>query len=347
MNRIENKATIAVIVLISIALLLALLYWLAPKQQLPADSVDSSNSMLANSNAQPTPNNTAANNTGAVNSASQMGTEVNCQLSVDAANRLIVNEPVKNCFEYFITQYGEKDIQQIQASFLSFIQKSYQDPALGQIRDLWTRYLDYRQDLSELQTPNSNPESAAYYQGIYDQTQNLRKKYFSKHEIEGLFGPENTYHQYTLDRLRILENKKLSETEKARQLSALFDNLPESWKENLEQIATLDNLRKLTKDLKARNASAQELRQMRMNLVGAEATQRLETLDSERSAWKDRVSSYLGQRDQILKSGMGDNAKQQAIQNLKAQQFNNPQEQTRLQTFETVHDQGGKLPFSD
>jgi hypothetical protein len=29
------------------------------------------------------------------------------------------------------------------------------------------------------------------------------------------------------------------------------------------------------------------------------------------------------------------------------QQFANQQEQLRLQTFETVHDQGGKLPFAN
>lgn len=35
-----------------------------------------------------------------------------------------------------------------------------------------------------------------------------------------------------------------------------------------------------------------------------------------------------------------------AIIQLKNQYFQNPQEKLRLQTFETVHDQGGKLPFT-
>lgn len=43
-------------------------------------------------------------------SNSQQDTEINCQLVLDQSNRLVVNEQTRNCFEYFITQYGEKNI---------------------------------------------------------------------------------------------------------------------------------------------------------------------------------------------------------------------------------------------
>ena len=85
---------------------------------------------------------------------------------------------------------------------------------------------------------------------------------------------------------------------------------------------------------------------MRTALVGAEATQRLETLDTQRNAWQERVTSYLDGRDEIIKSNMSDSAKNQAIQQLRQQQFNSSQEQLRLRTFETVYDQGGELPFN-
>jgi hypothetical protein len=44
---------------------------------------------------------------------------------------------------------------------------------------------------------------------------------------------------------------------------------------------------------------------------------------------------------------MSTSAKDQAIQQLKQKQFQSAQEQQRLQTFETVYDQGGTLPFSN
>lgn len=279
-------------------------------------------------------------------SQSQQDIDIDCKMNLDAGQRLIVNEQTKNCFEYFITQYGEKSIDQIKTDFEKYIRANYQEPALSQILDLWTRYMDYREQLGKLQPPTSNSNTAKYYREIYEKQQNLRKTYFSREEIQGLFGEENLYHEYTLQRLEILEDKSLSEAEKGKRLKELFEQLPADWKENLEQMNKLEDLRTLTADLKARNASAQEIRQMRLNLVGAEATGRLEALDTQRSQWQQQVNSYLAQRDSILQSGMSESAKTAAINDLKQQQFSSAQDRMRLSTFETVHDQGGKLPFS-
>ena len=86
---------------------------------------------------------------------------------------------------------------------------------------------------------------------------------------------------------------------------------------------------------------------MRTNLVGPEVTQRLETLDTERSDWKNKVNGYLNERDSVMKSGMSEDAKQKAVQQLRQQHFNTSEEQLRVSTFESIHDQGGKLPFSE
>ena len=86
---------------------------------------------------------------------------------------------------------------------------------------------------------------------------------------------------------------------------------------------------------------------MRLSLVGPEATQRLENLDGQRSNWKSKVNQYLSERDSIVKSNMSSSAKQEAVQRLRSQHFNNSQEQLRVETFEQVHDQGGQLPFAD
>ena len=280
-------------------------------------------------------------------SASQQDTQINCQMRVDRSGRLSVNEQTRDCFEYFITQYGEKSLDQIKADFKAYIGQSYKEPALSQILDLWNRYMDYRERLGSLQAPNLSQDEPQYYRAIFNSTQNLRKQFFSNYEIEGLFGTENTYHVYTLNRMDVVNDKSLSENEKAKKLKALFDELPEDWKENLEQINKLEDLRKLTADIKARGGSTAEIHDMRTNLVGPEATQRLEALDTQRANWKSSVNTYLNQRDGILNSSMSDGAKQQAIQQLRSQHFSSKEDQLRIGTFETVHDQGGKLPFSD
>lgn len=278
--------------------------------------------------------------------ASQKDTEVNCKINLSTDQKLIVDSHVRDCFEYFLSQYGEKPIDQIHQDFLSYIKQGYKEPVLSQLSDLWSRYLKYREGVADLPVSASRAETAKDFKAAFNQLQNLRKKYFSSYEIEGLFGVEDTYHQYTLNRLAIFDDQSLNEAEKAKQLSELFNQLPKDWQENIQQVTMLENLHKLTDEIKKRGGSAAEIRQMRTNLVGAEATQRLENLDQQRSDWKTRVNQYLEQRDSIQKSGMSDPAKQQAIDQMRQQSFNSPQEQLRINTFESIHDKGGVLPFN-
>ena len=116
-------------------------------------------------------------------SNSQQDTEINCQLVLDQSNRLVVNEQTRNCFEYFITQYGEKNIDQIKQDFKAYIQQGYQEPALKQILDLWTRYIDYRVQLGSLKEPSLNKEDPEYYRKIFTLMKNLRSQFFSDYEI--------------------------------------------------------------------------------------------------------------------------------------------------------------------
>lgn len=280
-------------------------------------------------------------------SPSQQDTAINCQLQLNSQGQLIVNEQVKNCFEYFISQYGERDISKIKQEFKDYIQQQYDAANSTQILDLWSRYLNYREQLSQISAPQAAPDSLEYLKAIFQTTANLRATVFSPIEIEGLFGQENIYDEYTINRTAILQNKSLNETAKANQLNALLKNLPTDLQQQLEQLNTLENLRQLSADIKARNGSPAEIRQMRLNLVGEAATQRLEQLDKQRVDWKSQVTQYLDQRDEILHSGLSDVAKQQAIQQLKNKQFTTPEQQLRLNTFEQQHDKGGALPFSE
>lgn len=323
--------------------LIACVYWLSPDSK--NTSAQMSESKAQNLASSPHTDHSSLNED-AYHSKSQQDTEVNCQLKIDSSQHLVVNSQTRDCFEYFITQYGENDLEQIKIHFGKFIQGQYLEPARSEIMDLWTRYLKYREQLAQIQAPSAKQQDKNYFQKIFNSIQDIRKRFFSASEIEGLFSSEDIYQNYTLDRMQILEDSSLSEIEKARKLKERFEELPEDWQHNLQELSKLDDLHTLTKQIKARNGSAEELRQMRTALVGAEATQRLETLDTQRNAWQQRVTSYLDSRDEIIKSNMSDSAKNQAIQQLRQQQFNSSQEQLRLRTFETVHDQGGELPFN-
>ena len=75
-------------------------------------------------------------------------------------------------------------------------------------------------------------------------------------------------------------------------------------------------------------ASTEKLRQQ---LVGAEATIRLEALDQQRLQWQQRLQAYLKERSRIEASeGLSQGDKAAAIARLEEEGFN-PQERLRLQ----------------
>ena len=79
-----------------------------------------------------------------------------------------------------------------------------------------------------------------------------------------------------------MQDKSLSATEKARRTAALLDTLPPDLKDSIKTLNQYQELQTLEKDWKARGGTPQELRAIREQIVGPEATTRLEALDQER-----------------------------------------------------------------
>ena len=86
--------------------------------------------------------------------------------------------------------------------------------------------------------------------------------------------------------------------------------------------------------MEQRGGSAEELREIRTNLVGAEAAQRLEALDQEDTVWQKRIDQYLAARQQVLNNkGLSEAQQQNQIKSLQNAQFNDT-ERLRLKAYE-------------
>ena len=76
------------------------------------------------------------------------------------------------------------------------------------------------------------------------------------------------------------------------------------------------------------------MRALRLALVGPEATDRLETLDQQRAAWRQRVSDFNREREAILSQpGLADSDRASAVQALLEERFDHT-EQLRLSAIE-------------
>jgi lipase chaperone LimK len=122
----------------------------------------------------------------------------------------------------------------------------------------------------------------------------------------------------------------------------LLNTLPPQLKESVQTLNKYQELTTFTEDWKKRGGKPEELRALREQIVGAEATERLEALDQERADWDARINSYLQQRDAINKNpALSDAERQRQLTEIKTKDFNE-QERVRVQAFETMHDQGIK-----
>lgn len=272
-------------------------------------------------------------------------TEVDGELAVDENGNLKITRGVRQTFDYFLSAIGEEDLATILARIRAYIRHKLPPKAAAQAEQLLESYIAYREGLGHLPQIQGDPtQNIASVRQQKQQVQALRTQYFSREVIDAFFGDEDAYDNYTLARIEIMQDKSLSATEKAKRSAALLDTLPPALKENVKTLNQYQELKSLEQDWKSRNGSPQELHAIREQLVGPEATERLEALDKERSEWDNRMQDYLQKRDDILKNtALSEEDRQKQVTTLRQQRFNQ-QEQVRVDALERIHDQGLTVP---
>lgn len=344
----SKSAKVIAAVVVACVLVIGIILWFMPNHSFSTEpsaltSSETSASTSLNSMV-PTSATNATSNTPAPDLVPSLAdTQIDCALVADAQGKLVVDQNIKNCFEYFLTQMGERTLPQIDQQIRAYIQKNLPTTAATQATDLWQRYLRYKEAQNTLDAPKPDQNNPEQIIEAVNAIHQLRGRFFSPVEIDALFGDDIVYDQYTIDRIKIINNKSLSGKEKAKKLNQRIEQLPPELQKNLQEMGKLNDLRALTQDIKNRNGSATELRQMREQLVGAPAADRLEQLDRTRAQWQTKVDAYLAQREQILKSPQAKQDQQAAIEALRQRSFANDAERNRAMSFEQFKDQGVDL----
>lgn len=264
------------------------------------------------------------------------GTEVDGQLEADAAGHLKLTRGVRNVFDYFLSTVGEDSLAHVRARLVAYITSHLPPTAAREAEALLDHYLAYEQDQGQAAAQAGSAATALTLDAVsqrFDTLQALRAKHFSAAERAAFFADDEALDRYTLARLRVLQDSSLTSAEKARRLSELTAGLPPAMRADQTVAETVQNLQAITADWKARGGSPQELRSAREQLVGPDATARLEALDRQRSEWAARLQSYQAQRKSLLTDAtLSGVQREQALTQLRSRLFS-PQEQLRVQTL--------------
>lgn len=286
--------------------------------------------------------------------SSLRGTEVDGEFEIDANGHLKITNGIRRTFDYFLTAVGEESVDTVVARIRAYIRNKLKDPAASEAEHILEGYISYKNGLKALQDQQkalrpelSMRESAVNLDMVRNQIEQvkiLRAQYLSSEVIQAFFGDDDAYDRYTMERLQVLGNSDLSAAQRAGQLKSLEQQLPISIRESMLTINRYQNLKDMTSECKRRNCSPGELRQIRDNLVGAEAADRLERLDQEDVAWEQRMNSWYKRRDDIEKNqNIGDQDKKYQLEQERKLLFSDS-ERIRVEALEHIHDELPRLP---
>ena len=156
---------------------------------------------------------------------------------------------------------------------------------------------------------------------------------FDAQTHQAFFATEEARDEFTLARLAILHDPYLSAAEKGDAIDRLHGAQPA---EMLDAMAPRlqQELRAQTRQLQASGATPAQLRQLRQQLVGNAAAERLEALDAQRRNWLQRLNSYRAEKTELEQSrGLSKTDREAAIARLTSERFS-AAERLRLEAAE-------------
>lgn len=250
------------------------------------------------------------------------GTQVDGSFHLDAAGNLLLSEDIRRIFDYFLSSIGEESLHISVKRLQDYIASQLEQPGESQALALLDQYLNYKRELALLERDMPQLSSLDAIRQREAAVQGLRARLFSPEAHQAFFAQEEAYNQFSLQRLAISRDDSLDAAAKGAALDRLRESLPPELQDSV--LPQLQNeLHTQTAQLQAQGASVEQIRALRQQLVGTEATARLEALDQQRAGWNQRVASYSAAKAKIeAQQGLSPADKTNAITQLAEEQFN-------------------------
>jgi lipase chaperone LimK len=263
------------------------------------------------------------------------GTQVDGVFRLDDNGNLLISEDIRRIFDYFLAAVGEEPLRNSVERLQAYIASQLPAPARDQALTLLEHYLDYKRQLVLLERDLPQMADLQALRQREAAVQALRARIFDSQTHQAFFAREEAYNQFSLQRLAIVHDSGLDDAAKAAAVDQLRNSLPAEMQDSV--LPQLQNqLRQQTVQLQAAGASPGQIRRLRQQLVGAEATERLEALDQQRLGWSQRIEQYRQAKAALLANqGLSASERSAAIAQLAADNFDE-RERLRLGAAEQL-----------
>ncbi|MEZ8389473.1 lipase secretion chaperone [Vibrio splendidus] len=239
----------------------------------------------------------------------------------------IDNASAKDMMEYFVSGNTELTLEDIRDN----VAKHHEQSQAAVVNEaLFAKYLEYKSALTALDVQfDTSSISAEDLRALNQALLDFQTQFFSESEISILFTHDNKMREIALEKL-LLKQEGLEEQEYQQRLESYLSEQPDyvqaSYQNQvlLQQLSSSQGLDEQGKYLK------------RSELVGEEATQRLEALDQQRADFDGALEIYFVERNGILNdSALSEIEQKETIAQLREAHFQ-PQQLRRVEAIERI-----------
>jgi lipase chaperone LimK len=250
--------------------------------------------------------------------ASLRGTEVAGELSEDTNGNLKVTRGVREVFDYFLTAQGEEPANALTARIEAYVRSKLTPRAASQAISLLARYRVYKDRVMAV-VSGKGGSTLQEVLARRDAVLQVRRTSFDPTTYDAFFGADEALDNYSVDRFALMQDPSLSPQDKAARLAAARASLPAEVRDAMGAAEVVQTLNALTEQLNQRGGTPQELRALRVNLVGTEAADRLDVMDREDVAWQRRVDDYFAQANRLhADTSLSESARLQQLDQLRS-----------------------------
>lgn len=210
---------------------------------------------------------------------------------------------LRRLFDYYLSTVGEQSIEAITAQIQSELQRRLPPLQAQKAQRLLGLYIAFKRELVDLEAkPDLSGNAVAAVRKRMLAMQDLRARYFTADEVEGMFGFEDAYDMDAVARLEIDQDPSLTAQQKKQRLAALDAAMAPNLRKEREASYVVATLEQQVQTLRAKGASDDEVYRLRAQAFDPQAAARLAEVDREEAAWKSRIAQYQDRRARLLQT---------------------------------------------
>lgn len=272
------------------------------------------------------------------------GTEIDGQLRVDENGDLVLDQAVRDFFDYFLSASDELGPEAAIGELQRYIDTYLEGQATQQAHSLLANYLRYKQfELKRQQQPLTGErlkdnDALALLKANFKELRAKRAQLFDAQESKALFSIEDVYQNYTLASLEVLADESLDDHARSLRLNELQSELPMELQSSQQSTVTQQESQDQIERLSVRHTDDSAYHQaLKDQGLGQDKADELVSYRHGQQLFEQQYKKYTVAASKL---DAADVAYKSSLEKLRSHFFQDPLHQTKARLLDLSVDDG-------